>query len=70
MECEVGAREERPVVAAEALIRLRAVEADGMDRGMRREERGEIVAAFLVDGRIEAADALAARDRVPERDVM
>ena len=37
---------------------------------MRREERGEIVAAFLVDGRIEAADALAACDRVPERDVM
>ena len=37
---------------------------------MRREERGEIVAAFLVDGRIEAADAFAARDRVPERDVM
>ena len=37
---------------------------------MRREERGEIVAAFLVDGSIEAAGALAARDRVPERDVM
>ena len=70
VEREVGAREQLLVVAAETLIGVRAVEAAGADRRIRSEQHREIVAAFRVDGRVEAAGALAARDRVPEGDVM
>lgn len=70
MEGDVGAREQRLVVALEGLRRLAAIEVDGPYPGVFLQERRKVIALFVADGGVEAALALAAADGVPEGNVV